>query len=270
MAVLALVVGSVVAPRAARADAAADVEVLLKKGTDLRREGRDREALVEFQRAAKIRDTPRVQAQIGLAEQALGSWVDANGHLTHALETRDDPWIEKNRATLITAQTSIRTHLAQVEVWGAPNDATVELDGVVVGKLPSVVTWMAFGEATLKVSAQGYVTLSRPLTVLSSSRAREHVELRKLALGVGATDPAAGTATPVPDPGAPSQTGALGLAAKSPSAEEQAPDGESTPLYREWWFWAGIGVLAIGAGAGVYLLTRKSDAGCHTTPCDTL
>src|SRR5437868_3732788 len=76
------------------------VEDLLKKGIELRRNGRDREALAEFQRAAQIGRTPRVTAQIALAEQALGMWVEAESHMREALASAQDPWVAKNRAVL--------------------------------------------------------------------------------------------------------------------------------------------------------------------------
>src|SRR6185295_19111982 len=57
---------------AAGSDAHADAEALLQHGVELRRQGRDREALEEFQHAAAIKRTPRAVAQIGMAEVALG------------------------------------------------------------------------------------------------------------------------------------------------------------------------------------------------------
>jgi len=85
------------APPQARAE---DVESLIKKGTELRRVHRDREALAEFRKAAAIEETPRVLAQIALAEQALGIWVDAEAHLKKALAAESDAWIRKNAGVL--------------------------------------------------------------------------------------------------------------------------------------------------------------------------
>ncbi len=61
-----------------------DLDAILRKGNELRRVGRDREALAEFQRAARIANTARVNAQIALAEQALGLWVEAETHMAKA------------------------------------------------------------------------------------------------------------------------------------------------------------------------------------------
>src|SRR5215471_3743382 len=79
---------------------AEDAEALVKRGVELRKKGHDREALAEFQKALAIRETPRVLAQIGLAEYALGLWLPAEEHLNGALHHPSDPWIQRNRAAL--------------------------------------------------------------------------------------------------------------------------------------------------------------------------
>jgi tetratricopeptide (TPR) repeat protein len=39
-----------------------------------------------------------------------------------------------------------------------------------------------------------------------------------------------------------------------------APPPRGKPLYARWWFWTGIGVVAAGTGAGIYVFTRGDDA----------
>jgi hypothetical protein len=34
------------------------------------------------------------------------------------------------------------------------------------------------------------------------------------------------------------------------------PREEETPVYKKWWFWTGIGVVAVAAGVGVYFATK--------------
>ena len=69
---LALFVG------AARADEPpGDAEALIQHGIELRRAGKNGEALSEFQKAYAIAPTPRAQAQIALALHALGDWLGA-------------------------------------------------------------------------------------------------------------------------------------------------------------------------------------------------
>src|SRR3982751_2270792 len=86
-----LIAGALVgAARQARAD---DAEPLIRRGIELRRAGRDAEALEQFRQANQLAPSPRAAAQIGLAEQALGRWLDADGHLRAALAAPSDPWI---------------------------------------------------------------------------------------------------------------------------------------------------------------------------------
>jgi PEGA domain-containing protein len=263
-----------IAPRPAFGEPPDEVEAIVKKGILLRRQGRDADALGEFKRAAALGDSPRIEAQIGMAEQALGSWQDANSHLGLALDHRDDAWIRKNRPILEDSLAAVRSHLSQVEVWGEPRDAVVELDDVAIGKLPSAVAWSSAGDVELKVSAPGYGAVRRPLTLTPASRTREHVQLRALPvvpkLAESLSEGAARGST----------SGTLPAANLSQSNDDPAnddtasppSDSASTPLYKEWWFWVGIGVLAAGAGVGAYFLTRSSSpqTTCTMPPCDQL
>jgi hypothetical protein len=68
----------------ARADEPQDVEAIINRGIALRLEGRDLEALVEFERAYAMNPTPRARAQIALAHQALGAWVPAESEISRS------------------------------------------------------------------------------------------------------------------------------------------------------------------------------------------
>jgi tetratricopeptide (TPR) repeat protein len=140
-----------------------DVDAIVKKGTDLRRQGRDREALVEFERAARIDETPRVTTQIALAEQALGIWEDAWAHLRKALAHSGDPWIQKNHEVLQTALGVIEEHVGTIEIWGTPDGAEVFLDDNAIGKLPSA-------NPTASTREQVSLLVRRPGTPISRER----------------------------------------------------------------------------------------------------
>src|SRR5262249_14668053 len=114
-----LVAVAVVGAIGPRADAAED-EVLLRKGVELRRQGRDEEAFEVFRSAFRLRATPRAQAQMGLAEQALGHWVDADADIAAAIRVREDPWIARNMSTLLAAHAKVLQHLGQLQVLGSP------------------------------------------------------------------------------------------------------------------------------------------------------
>src|SRR6185295_4814823 len=92
------------APAHDKEGGSADDEVMLRRGVDLRRQGRDEEALEMFRAAFRLRATPRARAQMGLAGQALGHWVEAEADISAAIGAHDDPWIARNMATLLAAR----------------------------------------------------------------------------------------------------------------------------------------------------------------------
>src|SRR5436190_8859003 len=93
-----MLVLALIAPAIAQAQTD-DPDALIQQGLDLRREHRDDEALAVFRRSHELRPSARALAQIALAEQATGRWVDAREHLTEAL-AMDDPWIAERRGPL--------------------------------------------------------------------------------------------------------------------------------------------------------------------------
>src|SRR5688500_16294735 len=126
---LALVLG---APTGA---AAQDAGELISRGVTLREQGRDEEAAELFAQAVAIEATPRALAQLGLAEQALGRWADAEAHVQLALDASDDRWIRARRTVLEQALRVIASHLGNLEVR-SNRPATLRIDGRVAAELP--------------------------------------------------------------------------------------------------------------------------------------
>jgi tetratricopeptide (TPR) repeat protein len=255
--------------------AADDVDTIVKKGTELRRQGRDRDALAELQRAARIDETPRVTAQIALAEQALGIWEDAWSHLKKALDHTGDPWIQKNRAVLETALGVIEEHVGTIEIWGTPDGAEVLLDDKPIGKLPTANPAASIrDQVSLLVRSPGYVDFTRTVKVKMGGLVRERVELRRLPAALAAAPAAAATLSPAAVRGpasapaaAESPPPAASLVTQSaPADSASAPETHESPFYKRWWFWTLVGAVAIGAGTGAYLLTRPAATPACTPP----
>jgi hypothetical protein len=253
--------------------AADDLENLLRRGVELRRQGKTQDALETFQRAAAIRETPRVMAQVGLAEQELGLWARAETHLKSALDGESDPWIQKNRRALDEAFKTIERHLGSLEIVGSPAGAEVTIDGQPSGKLPSSgVLRMPIGEVKVSVRKDGYADVTRVVEIMRGELVRESVDLHAL------------PPPPTPPPPLPATAGAL--AASGPSEggggaltvrrANDEPTGhgadERAPLYTRWWFWTLVGAVAIGAGAGAYFITHRPTVDSMTcdamTPCN--
>lgn len=153
-------------------------ERLVQEGLDLRRAGRDEEALNIFQKAERLGPSPRTRAQAGLAEQALGRWVAAQKSIETALRAKDDPWIIRNRAILESAASSVAEHVGRVMVLGSPVRAKVFINGESAGTLPlSEAFAVAAGEAVVAVEAPGYVSMNRKITVAARRLIRETIDL---------------------------------------------------------------------------------------------
>ncbi len=186
---------------AAQHDDAPETQIL--RGLDLRRAGKDIEALPYFQRAFDKAPTPRATAQLGLVEQALGRWPDAEGHLGRALEAKSDPWIKKNRAVLTQSLETVRSHIAQIDLAGTPVGASVLLNGRVAGTLPLAAPLrVGAGYVELELRAPGHATAKRVLTLTNLQVQSLFVVLEKaapVASDVGLRDSrsgATGGATP--------------------------------------------------------------------------
>jgi tetratricopeptide (TPR) repeat protein len=252
-----------VTARPTRAD---DVDALVKQGVEFRRQGREKDALEVFRRAAAIKATPRVLAQMAFAEQALGQWIEAEAHVKSALENKNDRWIEKNTAVIEGALKNIESHLGTLEIWGTPAGAEVLVDGQSMGTLPSSgALRRPIGEVTVTVRQPGYVEATRVLQVQRGGLVRENIDLHPLPpRPPAAQDPQAGE-------GAASTSGSAVSLERAPSADHSdASDTDGggevrRPIYERWWFWTLVGAVAIGAGAGAYVLTRHDGT---TMTCD--
>jgi hypothetical protein len=247
-------------------DAGTDVEAIIRQGVALRKEGKDREALVEFRRAAAVQRTPHAVAQMGLAEGALGIWVDAEADLQEALRATDNSWIRKNRSVLDETLKTIDQHLGSVFVWGTPEGAEVLINGRVVGTLPTTKpVRVPVGDARLAVRAKGYLDGGRPIEVRAADRTSEEIEL----VAVTTAPPAAlslAAAPPAPPAATPAVSVKTSLEAE-PAPAETPEEPSASPVYKRWWFWTAVGVLVAGGVTTALVLGRDKQT-CQGT-CTT-
>ncbi|HET6150224.1 MAG TPA: hypothetical protein VFH68_21975 [Polyangia bacterium] len=228
---------------------------LVKQGLDQRRKGNDQEALELFRRAQELDPAPRNLAQMGLAEQALGSWSDAEAHLKGALKRGDDPWIRKNQVVLRTSLDAVAQHLGSLAVWGSPVGADVIVNGVAAGVLPLPGPLrVTAGSVSVTVRAKGFVGLSRVVAVAAGSVGRERFDLPRDVL-------AASTAV-ARSAAAPSETESMPMLRARPEPAEEPP--ATRPVWKRWWFWTAIGAAAIAGGATAFVLLRPGSP----TVCD--
>jgi hypothetical protein len=231
----------------AAADPAAEVDAIIKKAVELRHQGKDQEALTELRRAATIANPPRLSAQIGFAEQALGLWAAAEKDLQAGLDQRADPWIAKHRATIEQSLAFVRDRLATLDVWGSPEGAEIVVNGEPMGALPLANPLrVPAGTTQLSVRAKGFTPALRTLELAAGSNQRERVVLlAEEAPPPGGAAPAATTAAP-----------AASLLSQPAPAEAQPS------ITSRWWFWTVAGVVVAGGVTAIVLATRKSGDSC--------
>lgn len=218
-------------------------EELIREGLELRRAGRDADALEKFERAYAVAKTPRAAGQLGLCLQALGRWSEADPRLAEALTGANDPWVKKNRETLKDSLETVKTHVARLEILGQPVGARVLINGRPVGVLPlKQAVLVNEGVVDVEVAAEGHRTSVRNLTAVGTSYQSLvfRLESEKLA------SPTAVSLVPSSQP--PGSDSIIGKSATSP-AEPNRSSG---------WLWLGAGTLIIGATVVVWLLTSSA------------
>ncbi len=210
----------------------AQAEKLIRHGVELRKSHDDEAAAREFQKAYDLVHSPRASAQLGLAEQALGRWEDAERHVDEALHAPTDAWIAKNRATLEEALGIIQAHLGRIEVIGDPAGAEVSVNGRSVGTLPLAdPVKVSAGQVDVEMHAPGYVAAERTLAIVGGQYQRVVIHLAKE--GAAAEEP---KAAPNPEPSPPIAT---------PAVSEEGP---STTRVALKWTSAGLAGAALVTG----------------------
>lgn len=191
----ALVFGVLATPCAARAgDDRSESDALILQGVELRRAGKNGEALEQFQKAYALVPTPRARVQIALALQSLGDWLGAERGLEQGLESADDPWIAEYRETIDGALATVRAHLARLFVEVDVTHGELLLNGVVVHALPlSDAIRVIAGDLDVEARAEGYVPVRRAVHVEAGKDVHETFHLEPLP---PPAPPAARTAPP--------------------------------------------------------------------------
>ena len=204
---------------------------LIARGVELRKKGDHAGALREFQAAHEKDPSGRTLAQMGIAEATLQRWVDAENHLSQALESTI-PWIEKNRATLEQTLQTVRTHTAEISIYGTTG-AVVTVGDKIVGRIPLPSTPLVNeGTVTIRVESPGHIPFVQTLPAKGGTQ-----------LVVTATlEPLPPEPPPIPAPAVPAPVVPL-VSAPSPAGNNALP---ATP---PWRWWTGVGLVTVGVAA---------------------
>ncbi len=247
-------------PRPALADeAGSEAERLIRRGIELRKAHDDPGAVPLFQKAYDLVHSPRAAGQLGLAEQALGRWEEAEQHVREALHADGDAWVAKNHATLADALGLIEGHLARVEVIGGPEGAEVLVNGRTVGHLPlPEAVAVSAGGVDIELQAPGYEPAQRTISVGAGQYQRVVLRLAKSAEPAGAVDtPRVAAAVDAPraaEPTAPPPVAAGRIQARP------VTEGPSTARTALKWTVAGLALGSLAVGVTFTFIQRKNVA----------
>jgi len=231
-------------------------EAAIQRGIRLRKAGDDAGALPEFQSAYQLAHTPRAAAQLGLVEQALGHWDDAEVHLTEAVRTAGDAWVEKNRPALQKSLAVVKEHVGTLQVTGEPEGAEIYVNGRRRGQIPmsKPITVMA-GDVDVEVRASGYKRAAQKVAIAPFAYRPLVIRLERLEDAAASPAPA-GAAASSDDhraggtaPGGPAL--ATRIEAEPAPAASAVPPGEAVPAAgeRRGSVWPIVGWSVAGAGA---------------------
>lgn len=219
-------------PGVASAQESAEVEAILKRGIQLRRDGQDEAALAVFQEAeAQAPNSVRVLLHVATAAQAASKWLLADEYLKKADSHSSDPYYVRYRAEIEEVRSTTAQRVGHFRAVGEPSGAEVILNGQVIGTLPMENSkTVEAGSYVLEVNKPGFYRLRRPIAVPGGVLTRETVELNER-VGGGPEPDGSGT----------------GVAAEPPSF--WASSGMT-------WTLAGIAVAA-GATSGISYFLRE-------------
>lgn len=247
-----------------------DATHLTKEGLALRRQRRDAEALDRFRRAYALDPTARTLAQVALAEQALGQWVQAESDLRAALAYAGEPWIAVHRQELDAGLADIRKHLGGLEIVADVAGAEAWVNGRPAGVLPLAgPVPVEAGSVVVEVRANGYAPARRLTSVEAGEVARESVQLVPLVRPSpleSAPPPGPAPESAAPTRPSPPSTRRDQPASRNPNQHQAHSAGRDVSFVL-------FGAAALGLSAGTYFslqtLADKSDrdancrAGCN-------
>jgi hypothetical protein len=242
------------------------------------------DALAAYEKSYALKQNPALHYNRGRAFEALGRWADALDAYERFL--RDAPAELRARVpTLADHVVEIRKRVTTLTLNVSTSGARVLLRDAVVGTSPLAGPLRVnAGKAKLEVSADGYETYVKELDLPGGEATTIDVALKAKTTGgtlVIRCEPAAlvtldgkpaGSAPLEQNVVAGSHTITLtkdGYVTRTATVvvEDGGRKETSFSLEREegitskWWFWTGVGVVAVGGAALTYGLLTSRDAG---------
>jgi hypothetical protein len=215
------------------------------------------EARVLFEQAHSLRPSARTLRGMGMTSFEMKEYVRAEKELNASLVDLRSPLAEAQRHEVLALLLRLEQYIGKLIVHTRPAGAnpTITLDGSTVeGEMK-----VDLGRHELSVQAPGYRPINRAVSVEGGGKTQT------LELTLTPLDLDARSAQPIAAAGQEASPGAAGEAA--PGDAPLAPpvampndygDPVSRSVFKKWWFWTIVGVVAVGGAAAAIAVTTKS------------
>jgi hypothetical protein len=191
---------------------------------------------------------PRALWRMATAEAALQRWLDAEAHMSLALGSTGDEWVQRERQGLEQTLREVRSRVGRLTVRCAQPGAMITVAGQVVSDFPARVI---AGDVEVRVAARGFVerTVTVPVPGNASEPAIREVELTPEA--PAPAPPAPPVAVVVPPPVvAPSTAPVVPAPIRAPARSSAASAVAIT----------GFALGGLGVATGIIGLVMRNDA----------
>lgn len=266
----------------ARAQGDEAVRARFDEGVALLEQGRFADALERFRAVYGVRPTPAVLYNLALAERGVGRYVAAAGHLDAWLAAAEGRAEPSRVAEVRAAREECRAAISHLVIRASTPDLSLRVDdaaaqpGVAIALDPGEHVVRAAGDAiepyearvTLRAGASRELAvaptprdLRTPLRVESNvSAASVVVDGQLVGRGVYVADVLPGRHTvTVRAEGHAAWEGEVQVVAGRPERLHVVLDRRH-PVYEQWWFWTGVGVVLAGAGVAIGYALRPTEA----------
>jgi PEGA domain-containing protein len=267
LAIFALLVSAPV-----RADDVAEAKARFKKGAELYRAGKWRDAIAEFEAAYRLKPAGAIHFNVAQCRERLSEWPGAlRAYHDYLREVPD----AKDRAAVRASIGRIETRLAAAGVqallvYSDPPGAAVSLDGRARGTTPFHIV-LPPGTYALSLSLDGYEPVKEDVALPAAASRAVDVVLRPAAaspsppVAAAPASPPSRAAPPAPAAGAQPPDLRAKPPAPSPLATS-APAPKPAEKRRVYtWIAAGTAVAAVAAGGWFGWSARKDENAIHSS-----
>jgi tetratricopeptide (TPR) repeat protein len=216
----------------------------VKQGLTELEAGNYPEAREEFLRAHELFPNARTLRGLGMVEFELRNYAECVRRLEAALASEVKPLDANLRMETEALLERARRYLGELVLEVDPDTARVVIDGNAIEPAQRQRLLLEVGNHALEVHAPGYLSDKRSIRIQGSIKTELRVNLEL---------PPAEEPTP--------------LAAAAPLAPTSAPQrSERTPVYKKWWLWTVVGVVAAAGATTAALLLTRDKGGDETRP----